>query len=180
VPDDVYDARRVIDTLPVGWAAEPYGLPSGGLGKDWAASSSTALLDVPPSSFQTNGMCSSIRSMRTRRVARWWEKPCRHGGSQLNAQAGSAGPQPLPCSPVPTDSWWRAWRRHLPESARRYRRRPCSPRRQTPLLVPQARTATAWRSADEKSPKIGHQLYGLSQLGEVSSFPTGATLRYHL
>jgi hypothetical protein len=30
----VYDARRVIDPLPVGWAAEPYGLPSVGLGDD--------------------------------------------------------------------------------------------------------------------------------------------------
>lgn len=97
--------RAVIDPLPVGWAAEPYGLPSVGLGEDWAASSSIALVDVPPSSFQTNGMCSSIRSMRTRRVARWWEKPCRHGGPQLNAQAGSAGPQSLPCSRGPTDNW---------------------------------------------------------------------------
>jgi hypothetical protein len=31
-PDDVYDARRVIDPPPLGWDAEPYGLPSVVLG----------------------------------------------------------------------------------------------------------------------------------------------------
>lgn len=71
VPDDVYDARRVINPPPVGWDAEPYGLLSVGLGDDWAASNGAALLDVPPSSFQTKGMYASIRSMRTRRVGRW-------------------------------------------------------------------------------------------------------------
>jgi hypothetical protein len=47
VPDDLYDARRVLDPPPVGWDAESYGLPSVGLGDEWAASNSAALLDVP-------------------------------------------------------------------------------------------------------------------------------------
>jgi hypothetical protein len=34
VPDGVYDARRIIDPPPVGWDAEPYDLPSVGLGDD--------------------------------------------------------------------------------------------------------------------------------------------------
>jgi hypothetical protein len=47
VPDDAYDARRVIAPPPVGWDAEPYGLHSVGVGDYWAASNSAVLTNVP-------------------------------------------------------------------------------------------------------------------------------------
>jgi hypothetical protein len=66
LPNDVYDARRVMEPPAVGWAAEPYGLPSVELGDDWAVSNSPALFDTPSVIIETNGMCSLVRSMRTR------------------------------------------------------------------------------------------------------------------
>ncbi|GGY76111.1 RES family NAD+ phosphorylase [Pseudoduganella plicata] len=47
VPDDVYAARTVLDPVPAGWDADPYGLPSVQAGEAWCREGRTALLDVP-------------------------------------------------------------------------------------------------------------------------------------
>lgn len=47
VPDDLYAAREVLDPLPPGWDAEPYGSPGVTAGEAWLRWRRTALLQVP-------------------------------------------------------------------------------------------------------------------------------------
>jgi len=47
VPDDIYAAREVLDPAPVGWDADPYGLPSVQAGEAWRRGGRFALLEVP-------------------------------------------------------------------------------------------------------------------------------------
>jgi RES domain-containing protein len=47
LPNAVWDARRVLDPLPVGWDAIPAGLSARMAGDAWVASGSSALLLVP-------------------------------------------------------------------------------------------------------------------------------------
>lgn len=47
IPDDVWDARLMLDPLPGGWDAIPAGLTARTAGDGWIASGGTALLMVP-------------------------------------------------------------------------------------------------------------------------------------
>lgn len=47
IPDDVWDAKIVLDTPPVGWDAIPAGLTARKAGDAWAASGASAVLLVP-------------------------------------------------------------------------------------------------------------------------------------
>lgn len=47
IPDNVWNARAVLDPLPGGWDAIPAGMTSRTVGDSWVASNKTALLLVP-------------------------------------------------------------------------------------------------------------------------------------
>lgn len=47
VPDEVWRARRALAAPPVGWDAEPHGLPGVLAGNAWLRSAASALLTVP-------------------------------------------------------------------------------------------------------------------------------------
>lgn len=47
VPDKVWEARSILNPVPVGWDAEPKGIPSIHSGDKWIASNVSALMAVP-------------------------------------------------------------------------------------------------------------------------------------
>ncbi len=47
VPADIYAARAVLDPLPPGWDAQPYGRPGVAAGEAWLRGATSALLQVP-------------------------------------------------------------------------------------------------------------------------------------
>lgn len=47
VPDEIWEARAILGVPPVGWDAEPKGMPSIHAGDKWIASNTSALMTVP-------------------------------------------------------------------------------------------------------------------------------------
>lgn len=81
VPTDVYDARQVADPPPVGWDAEPAGLPSSALGDAWANRGMAALLDVPSvivpdeRNVLINPRHADARKIKAQMVRKWIYDP---------------------------------------------------------------------------------------------------------
>lgn len=76
IPDDVWDARQVLDLLPGGWDAIPAGMAARTAGDGWVASGATALLLVPsvivPDEYNVlinpqHGGAASLMATTTRR-----------------------------------------------------------------------------------------------------------------
>lgn len=81
IPDAVWDARTVLDPLPGGWDALPYGRTSSMTGDAWAASGATALLLVPsvivPDEFNVliNPLHADSSTITATTIRRWMYDP---------------------------------------------------------------------------------------------------------
>jgi RES domain-containing protein len=81
VPDDVWDARVVLDPLPGGWDAVPSGMTSRMAGDAWVTSGSSALLLVPsvcvPDEYNVliNPLHADVTSVTAATIKRWIYDP---------------------------------------------------------------------------------------------------------